>query len=109
MNWRIEAKALEISMYRRKKVDVIADIEAKKTKPEFIRVIVSPKQATELCNKAIKEYVIEQGLCEPITCEKWFVNCKRKGIVYKGKEIKENENAGIEPGNGEDTGSSEVS
>lgn len=107
MNWRVEAKTLGIPMYRRKKVDVIADIEAKNAKPEFIRVIVSPRQATEICNKAIKEYVIEQGLCEPITCEKWFVNCKRKGIVYKGKP---NEyGTATEPGNGEDTGSSEVS
>ena len=86
--WRTRAKELGIKMYQRKKADVIADIEALLNKQsETIKVIVPPRKATEICNKALQEYVIEQGLDgdKEITRERWFVNCKRKGIVFKGK------------------------
>ena len=87
-DWRAKAKELNIKMYQRKKVDVIADIEtALSQQDETIKVIVHPRKAMEICDAALREYVIEQGLDgdKEITRERWFVNCKRKGIVFKGK------------------------
>ena len=93
MAWREEAKELGIAVYDkelkrpRKKVDVLADIEAKKEKPEDItgptKIVVSVQEANKICSDALFKHVSEQGL-ENITCEKWFINCKRKGIVFKG-------------------------
>ena len=98
MNWREEAKELGVPLYDhelkriRKKADVLADFpnakefKRQREKPETIKVIITPREATEICNKALKAVAVERGLGEPITCEKWFVNCKRKGIVFKGKQ-----------------------
>ncbi len=96
MTWREEAKELDVSVYDhtlnrpRKKEDVIADIEAKKNPPcLYIKVIISPREAHEICSKALYKTAVERGLkAGTITNEKWFMNCKRKGIVFKGqKEI----------------------
>ncbi len=99
MEWRAEAKELNIPLYHRKKKDVLAeiadvlkDIETKKVLDNFnlgkiyqkVKLVVSGKQATRICNVALREYVKQQGLVEPITCEAWYINCKRKGIVFTG-------------------------
>ena len=47
------------------------------------KVVISPREATRICSEALFKYVSEKGLTD-ITCEGWFVNCKRKGIVFKG-------------------------
>lgn len=89
MDWRKKAKELNIPLWHRKKVDVLKDIAAKTetvTEPEFIKVIISPKEATAICNKALFDVAMERGLGTLITCERWFVNCKRKGIVFKGRK-----------------------
>jgi len=85
MTWREEAKRLNIPLWHRKKVDVLRDIEATKTKCKDIKITVRPEEATEICRKALFEHVSGLGM-ENITCEKWFVNCKRKGIVFKGQK-----------------------
>ena len=103
MTWREEAKELGVPLYDkelkrpRKKVDVLADIEAKKKKPEDVagpaKIIISVQEANKMCSEALFRYVAEQGL-ENITCEKWFINCKRKGIVFKGiKNVRREEDA----------------
>ncbi len=87
MTWREEAKELGIKMYQRKKVDVLADIEAKKNPPRDVlaKIIIQPREATEICNKALYAVAVERGLVSgTITNEKFFINCKRKGIVFKG-------------------------
>ena len=51
-----------------------------------VKVVINPKEATAICNKALYAEAIERGLVAgTITNEYWFVNCKRKGIVFKGK------------------------
>lgn len=84
--WRREAKELGIKLWHRKKEDVIKEIEAKTiAKTEFIKITIDRHTAIRLCEEALKDYVIRKGLCEPVSSEKWFLNCKRKGIVFKGK------------------------
>lgn len=96
MTWREEAKELGISMLRRKKEDVLRDIEVAKNVCKDvevedveickdIKIIVRPEEATEICRKALFEHVSGLGMVN-VTCEKWFVNCKRKGIVFKGQK-----------------------
>ncbi len=84
-DWRREAKELGISLYHKKKVDVLLEIENRK--PKDIKVIIDPKEATVICNKALRAVAVERGLNsdENILIERWFVNCKRKGIVFRGK------------------------
>ena len=86
-NWREEAKGLGIKLFQRTKVDVIRDIEAAKGECRDIKIAIRPDEATEICRKALFEHVSNMGM-ENITCEKWFVNCKRKGIVFKGQKKK---------------------
>lgn len=50
-----------------------------------IKIIVRVEEATEICRKALFEHVSELGMVN-VTCEKWFLNCKRKGIVFKGQK-----------------------
>lgn len=97
MTWREEAKELGIAVYDkklkrpRKKLDVLRDIELKKAEVtnEAMRIIISPRDATEICKKALYEYVSAMGMKDAY-CEKWFLNCKRKGIVFKGtKNVRE--------------------
>ena len=93
MTWREEAKKLGVPLYDhelkrvRKKLDVLADIEAKKEKPVEVtgptKIIISIQDATKICSDALFKHVAELGLTK-ISCEKWFLNCKRKGIVFKG-------------------------
>jgi hypothetical protein len=90
MTWREEAKSLGIKMYQRTKVDVLKDIEAalgKEAEVECkdIKITVDVRKATEICQRALFEHVSELGMVN-ITCEKWFLNCKRKGIVFKGQK-----------------------
>lgn len=94
MTWREEAKELGIALYDhdwkrpRKKADVLADIEAKKVpeKPEPIKVLIEAKEADAICHKVLRDIAIERGLDgdKEITCERWGVNCKRKGIIFRG-------------------------
>ena len=54
---------------------------------DLVKIVIEPKEATEICNKALYAVVIERGLVAgTITNEQWFLNCKRKGIVFKGKQ-----------------------
>ena len=87
-NWREKAKELGISLYHRKKDDVIREIENKAVKKsEDMKITIEPRKAFEICVAALRGYVIEQGMDgdKEIIWEKWFVNCKRKGIVFRGK------------------------
>lgn len=83
MDWRVEAKRLEIPMWHREKKDVLAAIAAKKS-VQRTKIVISGRQAQDICNTVLMEYVKQQGLKEPITHEKWCINCKRKGIVFTG-------------------------
>lgn len=86
MTWREEAKELGIKMWQRKKIDVLRDIELKKvelSEPQTMKITVDARKATEICKKALYEYVSAMGM-KDATCEKWYLNCKRKGIVFKG-------------------------
>ena len=86
--WREKAKELNISLYHRKKDDVIREITEKTTvESEDMKITVEPRKAFEICVAALRGYVIEQGMDgdKEIIWEKWFVNCKRKGIVFRGK------------------------
>ena len=93
MTWREEAKELGVAVYDkalkrpRKKLDVMADIEAKKEKPVEVtgptKIIISIQDATKICSDALFKHVAELGLTK-ISSERWFLNCKRKGIVFKG-------------------------
>jgi hypothetical protein len=106
MDWREEAKELEIPLYDhdrkcpRKKDDVLSDIEATKApRPEPTKITVSVKDATKICSNALFRYIKEQGLGNA-TCERWFLNCKRKGIVFKGtRDVRgqESESEGTSP------------
>ena len=136
MTWREQAKELGIPLFQRKKVAVLADIEAILHPPQK-KVLIKGRIAKEICDKALRDYAIEQGIDgnEPIATERWSLNCRRRGIMFKGTEMKidqrekvstkepivekietqESENAepeteaeATEPGNGEDTGSTEV-
>lgn len=103
MAWREEAKELGIPLYHRKKADVLAEIQEKKlgiaVRNALVKMTISGQEATAICIAALKEYVRNHGLSEPITHEKWFVNCKRKGIVFTGAKhdtVEQNEQAGRE-------------
>ncbi len=98
MTWREEAKELGVPLYDhalkrvRKKADVEKDTMAarlKVVKPESeckdIKIVVRPEVATEICRRALFDYVSLLGMTN-VTCEKWFINCKRKGIVFKGQK-----------------------
>ena len=43
-------------------------------------------EATRICSDALFGHVASQGF-ENVSCEKWFLNCKRKGIVFKGNRM----------------------
>jgi len=85
MNWREEAKSLGIKLFQRSKEDVLRDIEATKNECKDIKIDVRSDVATEICRKALFEYVASLGM-KNITCEQWFLNCKRKGITFKGQK-----------------------
>ena len=53
---------------------------------ELITVTIGMQEAIALCGKALRDYVISQGVDgdKDIVNEKWYLNCKRKGIVFKG-------------------------
>ena len=103
MTWREQAQELGIAMWQRKKVDVLADIETK-LNPPIVKVIIDPKEATMICNKALYAVAVERGLkAGTISNEKWFVNCKRKGIVFKGKQDVENKQRNTEDSKGSGT------
>tara|TARA_Y100000310_G_C20553166_1_gene749156 strand:- start:72 stop:428 length:357 start_codon:yes stop_codon:yes gene_type:complete len=105
MTWREDAKGLSIALYDhdarcvRKKVDVLKDIEATKEECKDIKIVVRPEDATEICRIALFEHVFALGM-KNITCEKWFINCKRKGIVFKGQKNDENKQRSTESGEG---------
>ena len=84
MTWREEAKKLGIKMWQRKKADILRDIEATKNVCTDIKITIRVEEATEICRKALFEHVSDRMV--NITCEKWFLNCKRKGIVFKGQK-----------------------
>ncbi len=50
-----------------------------------IKITVTVREATEICRKALFEHVSNLGM-KNVTCEKWYLNCKRKGIVFKGQK-----------------------
>lgn len=111
MTWREEAKELGISMLRRKKEDVLRDIEAAKNvckdvECKDIKIIVRCEEVTEICRKALFEHVSNLGMVN-VTCEKWFVNCKRKGIVFKGQKNDNDKLVETEVERGEGSGESE--
>ena len=108
MDWREEAKELGVALYDkelkrpRKKDDILADIEARKTaQPEPVKITVDVKEVNKICSDALFKHVADQGLTN-ISCEKWFLNCKRKGIVFRGLKNAERRN---EESESEETGS----
>ena len=112
MNWREEAKEFHIALYDhtlqriREKEDVLRDIEVTKNVCKDIKITVIAKEATEICRKALFEHVSKLGMVNA-TCEQWFLNCKRKGIVFKGQKNDDNKLDETETESGEGSGTSE--
>ena len=59
-----------------------------------IKMIIGVKEANQICKDALLKHVAEQGL-EDVVCERYFevairngkfLNCKRKGIIFKGQK-----------------------
>ena len=50
-----------------------------------MKVVIDRKEATRICSEALFKYVADQGY-KDISCEAWSLNCKRKGIVFKGTQ-----------------------
>ena len=90
-DWREKAKELGIPVYDKElkrprlKVAVLADIEVMSNVCKDIKITIRADEATEICRKALFDHVSKLGM-KNITCEKWFLNCKRKGIVFKGQK-----------------------
>jgi hypothetical protein len=110
MTWREEAKELGVPLYDhklkriRKKIDVLRDIEMKKidapSEPE--NVILEVREANKICRQALLNYVTEMGFkdvsiegCIETSIRKGrFLNCKRRGIVFRGmKDGNETDNS----------------
>ena len=94
MTWREEAKALGIKMWQRKKEDVLKDIEAAKNVCKDFKVTIGVKEANQICKDALFAYAVEQGMIGA-ACEGYmdrsikrgtFLNCKRKGIIFRGQK-----------------------
>lgn len=105
MNWRDEAKELGIKLFQRKKEDVLKDIEATKNVCKDLKIIIGVKEATEICRKALFEHISDRMV--NITCEKWFLNCKRKGIVFKGQKNDDTELTKTQTGSSQGSGAVE--
>ena len=100
MTWRDEAKVSGVALYdytlgcTRKKVDVLAEIEAKRQpQEEAVKITINVKEANRICKDALFNHITEQGF-NNVICERYvesacargkFLNCKRKGIIFKGK------------------------
>jgi len=95
MNWREEAKSLNIALYDhqlkklRLKVDVLADIEVKKNKPAGkTRVVITRQEAVNVCCKALKAHAISKGL-DPdreIKVSRWYLRMNRNNMTFVGTE-----------------------
>lgn len=120
MTWREEAKEIGVALYDhdlkrvRKKEDVLAEIEVKnQSQTELFKIVISVKEANQICKDALFKYVTEQGF-DNVICERYvesalkrgvFLNCKRKGLIFKGQ--KDDNTKLIETGTGGSQGSRE--
>ena len=52
---------------------------------EDIKIVIRTDEAAKICRDALFEHVKNLGM-KNVTCEKWYLNCKRKGIVFKGQK-----------------------
>ncbi len=90
MNWRDEAKSLGIPMYRRTKVDVLADIEAKKNKPAGkTKVVITRQEAVNVCCAALKTHAASKGLDpdKEILVSRWYLQMNRNNMTFIGQEL----------------------
>lgn len=96
MTWREEAKSLNIALYDhrlkkpRKKVDVLADIEVRKSNSAGkTRVVIPRQEAVNICCKALKEYAANKGLDpdKEILISRWYLQMNRNNMTFVGQEL----------------------
>ncbi len=90
MTWRDEAKELGISLYHKKKVDVLAEIEAKKNKPAGkTRVVITRQEAVNVCCAALKAHAASKGLDpeKEILISRWYLQMNRNNMTFVGQEL----------------------
>ncbi len=96
MTWREEAKERGVALYDhqlkkvRKKVDVLADIEAKKNKPAGkTRVVITRQEAVDVCCVALKAHAISKGLDldEEILVSRWYLQMNRNNMTFIGTKV----------------------
>ncbi len=73
---------------------------------EDIKIVIRTEEAAKICRDALFEHVKNLGM-KNVTCEKWFLNCKRKGIVFKGQKNDNDKLDEIGTGRSEGSGKSE--
>lgn len=98
MTWREEAKSLNIALYDRQqkrlrlKVDVLADIEAKKNKVAGkTRVVITRREAVDVCCKALKAHAVSKGLDpdKEILTSRWYLQMNRHNMTFIGQELED--------------------
>ena len=90
MTWREEAKELNISLYHKKKVDVLSEIEAKKNKPAGkTKVVISRQEAVNVCCAALKAHAASKGLYpdKEILISRWYLQMNRNNMTFIGQEL----------------------
>jgi hypothetical protein len=102
MTWREEAKQLGISLYDKElkrprlkanvEVDIASASVPKLTVDEPESVVIEVREANAICRQALLDHVTEMGFsdvsierCIESLIRKFkFLNCKRRGIAFKG-------------------------
>lgn len=90
MTWREEAKQLGISLYHRKKVDVLAEIEAKKKESAGkTRVVITRQEAVNICCEALKAHAASKGLDpeKEIKVSRWYLQMNRNNMTFVGQAL----------------------
>ena len=96
MTWREEAKECGVALYDhqlkkvRKKVDVLADIEAKKKEPTGkTRVVITRQEAVNVCCVALKAHAVSKGLDpdEEILISRWYLQMNRNNMTFIGTKV----------------------
>ena len=95
MTWREEAKKLGVALYDhqlnklRKKVDVLAEIEAKKNKSGGkTRVVITRQEAVNVCCAALKAHAASKGLDpeKEILISRWYLQMNRNNMTFVGTD-----------------------
>ncbi len=113
--WRKKAKELGIKMYRRTKVDVIAEIEERLAaeKPEQMTVSLDTVTVMNLIRKAMKDLAIEKGLDpdKEIKISRFQIRTKRKGVIKligEPNDSQSKDNSEESSGSGSESGSEKI-